>query len=258
MIFYFTGTGNTYAAAMELELRLKERLYNIADCVKKEAYRYAPEDGEAVGILCPVYYGGLPSIVTSFLARLRFEKAPSYLYGILTYGGIPGGSAGVLRRRLRETGYEMDAVWQLKMPANYAILYEPTSEEAEGPIFEEAELRLEQIIGDIQERRTVSARPDPAGHMVSAVMQPMYDRARKTAPFYTDDQCVSCGACAARCPVGAIEMIDGTPTWVKDSCVFCMSCVRCGAIQYGEKLKGRYRYKHPVFRKKKKTGASCH
>ena len=49
MIFYFTGTGNTYAAAMELELRLKERLYNIADCVKKEAYRYGPEEGEAVG-----------------------------------------------------------------------------------------------------------------------------------------------------------------------------------------------------------------
>ena len=258
MVFYFTGTGNTYAAAMELELRLKDRLFNIADCMKKKEFRFSPQEGEAVGILCPVYYGGLPSIVNSFLARLRFDRRPDYLYGLLTFGGIPGGSAGVLRRRMRETGYEMNAVWQLKMPANYAILYEPTSEEAEGAIFEEAELRLEQIVKDIKNRLTAVPAPDPAGRAVSAFMQPLYERARKTAPFYTDDQCVSCGACANRCPVQAIEMIEGTPTWVKDKCVFCMSCVRCGAIQYGEKLKGRYRYKHPVFRKKKKAGESCH
>ena len=259
MIFYFTGTGNTYAAAMELEHRLGDRLYNIAECMKKNELRFSPEENEAVGILCPVYYGGLPSVVTSFLARLRFDRTPDYLYGLLTYGGIPAGAAGVLRRRMREAGREMDAVWQIKMPANYAILYEPTSEEAEEPIFEEAELRLEQIAKDIQNRQPLTSAADPAGRVMSAAMQPLYDRARKTAPFYTDDQCVSCGACANRCPVQAIEMIDGTPTWVKEKCVFCMSCVRCGAIQYGDKLKGRYRYKHPVFRKKKNTeDAHCH
>ena len=259
MIFYFTGTGNTYAAAMELEMRLEDRLYSIADCMKKNEFHFSPEEDEPVGILCPVYYGGLPSIVTSFLSRLRFDRKPDYLYGLLTYGGYPGGAAGVLRQRLREIGLEIDAAWMLKMPANYAILYEPTSQEAEEAIFEKAEVRMEQIIKEIQDRHHEGVVWNSAERIATAVMQTMYERARKTAPFYTDDQCVSCGACANRCPVQAIEMIDGTPTWVKDTCVFCMSCVRCGAIQYGDKLKGRYRYKHPVFRKKKTdSNAHCH
>lgn len=259
MIFYFTGTGNSYAAAMELELRLQDQLFNIADCVKQKKYHFSPGEGEAVGIVCPVYYGGLPTIVSAFLARLRFDREPEYLYGLLTYGGMAAGAEGVLRKRLRDAGHEADAVWLLKMPANYAILYEPTSQEAEEEIFEEAENRMEQIVTDILDRRTIRAPFNPAGKALSAAMLPMYELARKTGPFYTDDQCVSCGACARRCPMQAIEMIDGTPTWVKDKCVFCMSCVRCGAIQYGDKLKGRYRYKHPVFRKKKKAeDAHCH
>ena len=45
-------------------------------------------------------------------------------------------------------------------------------------------------------------------------------------------------------------METGSPTWVKERCSFCMSCVRCGAIEYGTKLTGKARYKHPMLRKK--------
>ena len=42
--------------------------------------------------------------------------------------------------------------------------------------------------------------------------------------FYVNEDCVSCGLCSMCCPVGAIEMIDGHPTWNKEKCIFCMNC----------------------------------
>ena len=152
---------------------------------------------------------------------------------------------------LGQAGCELSAYWQVKMPANYAILYEPTSEEAAEPILTAAEILVEDIAEKIKKRELVKAKKNLFSKIVTKVLYPHYDKARKTVLFYTDDQCVHCGICAGRCPAKAIEMIDGTPTWVKDKCIFCMSCVRCGAIQYGNKMVGRYRYRHPIYRKKK-------
>ena len=257
MIFYFTGTGNSYAAALQLQLRLGGELLNVTDCMQRERFHFALKADEPVGIICPVYYCGLPSIVEDFLDRISFDPAPSYLFGVLTCGVQSIGAKGRLAQKIRDRGYEMSGVWKVRMPANYAILYEPTHEEAAEQILETAGGQLEKIITKIKNHEVAKADQGVIGKIVFHIVHPMYDRARKTKPFYTNEQCVSCGVCAGRCPVNAIEMIDGTPTWVKEKCVFCMSCVRCNAIQYGSKLQDRFRYRHPVFQKKKKA-PDCH
>ena len=251
MIFYFTGTGNSYAAALQLSLRLHEEAVSIAECMKSGKTAFAPKEGETATFVFPVYYGGLPSIVRDFIAALSFEPMPAYVCGVLTYGGIPADAAGMLEKDLAAKGIALDAAFLVKMPANYAVLYEPTKEEAQGPLLEAAAEEMEHICEKIGKRESVPVESPRRMRAATSVMYRLYDKARRTAPFHTNDKCVHCGICAGRCPVGAIEMIDGTPTWVKDRCVFCMSCVRCGAIEYGHKLEGRTRYRHPVFRKKK-------
>lgn len=249
MIFYFSGTGNSYATAMQLQAGLQGELINITDCVQKESFHFALEEDESVGIVAPVYFDGLPSIVNDFLDRITFEQEPSYLYGVLTYGGALFGAKRKFVQKVAERGLKAAAVFSVLMPANYAIMYEPTHEEKARKILKKAEAKTGQIIGKIRSREDVSSNGMALGTFVSDIMYKRYDKARNTKPFYTNDQCISCGVCAGRCPVKAIEMIDGTPTWVKDKCVMCMSCVRCNAIQYGSKLNGRYRYRHPVYQK---------
>lgn len=256
MIFYFTGTGNSYAAALQLQLRLGDEIANITECVQEKKYSFEIKNGESVGIVCPVYYGGLPSIVVEFLNEVQFGGDPDHIYGVLTCGGTEANAGGMLRKLLKQRGYDLSACWIIKMPANYAILYEPTKEEAVGPILEKAGDELEEIIGRIKKREKMTFSTNPVKSIMTSIMYPMYEKARTTKGFYTDDQCIGCGVCAGRCPVKAIEMIDHKPVWVKDKCVFCMSCVRCGAIQYKDKMIGRRRYRHPVFEKKKK--AACH
>ena len=82
MIFYFSGTGNSYATAVQLEKRLNETILNITDCIQKEKYRFSPVQEETVGFVCPVYYGGLPSIVCDFLEKIEFDNKPEYVFAL--------------------------------------------------------------------------------------------------------------------------------------------------------------------------------
>ncbi|MCF0150304.1 MAG: 4Fe-4S binding protein [Firmicutes bacterium] len=42
--------------------------------------------------------------------------------------------------------------------------------------------------------------------------------------YVITDKCVSCGACEAQCPVGAISMGDGKYVINADTCVSCGAC----------------------------------
>ena len=42
--------------------------------------------------------------------------------------------------------------------------------------------------------------------------------------YVISDACVSCGACEAQCPVGAIHMGDGQFEIDADACVDCGAC----------------------------------
>jgi formate hydrogenlyase subunit 6/NADH:ubiquinone oxidoreductase subunit I len=65
--------------------------------------------------------------------------------------------------------------------------------------------------------------------------------------FSVSDACTSCGTCAAICPAGNIEMVQGRPVW-KHHCELCCGCIHIcpvQAIQAGAKTEKRVRYRNP-------------
>ena len=91
VIYYFTGTGNSLAAAK------KDRRITRGDrtrphrVVREHPGAIAPEAGR-IGTVCPVYGFGVPAMVTAFAKRL--DTAPAgYLFAVVTHGG--GGGAAV-------------------------------------------------------------------------------------------------------------------------------------------------------------------
>ncbi|MDO4616734.1 MAG: EFR1 family ferrodoxin [Lachnospiraceae bacterium] len=248
MIFYFSGTGNSLDAAMRIQ-KEDEILYNITDCIWEKKFFYEIRERESVGFVFPVYFGGLPSIVHAFLSQVKFSRTPIYTYAVLTCGGSAAGAGHMTARTLEKNGLKLDAAWTVVMPDNYILLYEPDTEEEKMAALDKAAPVLEDIRMKVENRILNDTRGSGKGRVLTAAMYPLYAHGRKTKKFWTDHQCVGCGTCVGRCPAKAMIMESGRPKWVKERCIHCMACIRCGAVQYGKKTVGRYRYKNPVLKK---------
>jgi len=85
ILYYFTGTGNSLAAAKKIAAALGDcELVPIAS-LKDRAGKIVPA-ADRVGIVCPVYDAGLPVIVKEFAERLDIGAVP-YVFGIITFDG---------------------------------------------------------------------------------------------------------------------------------------------------------------------------
>ena len=91
MIFYFTGTGNSYAVAKEMSKACSEELISIGNSYKKEEFTYELNNDETLGFIFPTYWYGIPTIVEEFLKKLEIKNYKNqYTYLIATYGIVGG------------------------------------------------------------------------------------------------------------------------------------------------------------------------
>ena len=248
MIFYFTGTGNSWYAAQKVKNE-GEEVINITNCVREKNYKFKLED-DRVGIVCPVYFWGIPSIVAHFLSKLQLENyKDQYVYVLLTCGGSSANAGGMVKKILAPSGISVDAAYTVVLPDNYCLMYDTPSPDEVENIINKAENPLASIKKSIDNKMINKVEAGLSKKLQTTICYSFYRNGRKTEKFFVDETCVGCKTCAKRCPVGAIEMRDKKPVWIKERCVHCLACARCNAVQYGPKTKGRRRYVHPEFKK---------
>lgn len=86
IIYYFTGTGNSLAAARKIAAGLGDcGLVPIAS-LEDTPGKIVPQ-ADRVGIVCPVYDAGVPVLVAEFADRLDLSRA-GYVFALVTLGGI--------------------------------------------------------------------------------------------------------------------------------------------------------------------------
>ena len=251
MIFYFTGTGNSLDISNRLAERLDDRAVSIADEIGGPC-SYRLEEGETVGIVSPIYFYGLPTIVEDFIGRMSFDREPS-MYLVLSFGTYPAQALARAERLLSSKGFRLSARLCVRMPENYVMLFDPPDEREAGRILSSAYAEIEEFASAMASGRPVDMVTDENiwHRTVGALARPIYVHGRRTGRFYADTRCTGCGTCARICPSRAIEMVDRIPTWTKDRCIRCNACLnRCpmGALQFGRGTKGRGRYVNPNVR----------
>lgn len=248
MIFWFSGTGNSLYAAKTLSEELGEKMVDIAEMIKKRRFVFSIGENETVGFVFPVYFGGLPEPVKRFISRFRIEDNPTaYTYAVITNGGTPCGCDAMLKKALDERRIKLNCTFDLCMPDNYVLMYNPSTEKEQKRRLERADVQLQKIVLLIRHRNRRGYRSTATGRISTRVLYPFYVHGCKTKKFFADYRCTGCGKCAAECPVNAIEMVKGKPRWKSDKCAHCLHCIAScprKALQYGKNTAKRSRYLH--------------
>ena len=250
MIYYFTGTGNSLAVARDICERLDDcRVVPIVS-LNDEPGPIRPA-AERVGIVYPVYFSGVPSIVVEIAARLDLGEA-RYVFAVSTMGG--SGAAPSLRQldQLLEEGpggRGLDAGFAVRMPGNYILLYDRAGDRALEKTLAGARRRVAAIAEAVGRGERTMPRFSPAGSVFHRLYYPRFIAGVHEADkkFTVDDGCTACGTCVAVCPVGNVRLEDGRPRWLH-ACEQCMACIQhcpTEAIQAGPKTAPRRRYRHP-------------
>lgn len=250
MIFWFSGTGNSYHAAKAVQERFGGCLVSMAEAVREKKFSYSFGEGEKVFFVFPVYFAGLPGTVDAFLDGFQPSGGAAEYIGIATCGASCGAADRALAKRLASKGLSLRAFYDVVMPENCIFWLKTPIRENALMTLKHSDQRLKDVLDSIEFRHRMPYHSSLSAGALGRFLHSFYHRMNGTRAFRVTDRCTGCGICAENCPVRAIEMKDGRPVWTSRTCVKCAGCInRCPAkaIEYGRFTKNRYRYAHPDF-----------
>ncbi len=248
-VFYFTGTGNSLAAARTLSARLAEAVVVPLAAILNSGKRYQVKTDKAVFIF-PVYCAGIPALVARALALIDLSKV-SYVAAIANCASSAGAALDIFAAELQRCCKKsLAAGWIIYMPGNYTPLYGSERPDSIVRYLREADNRLLEIACAVKQGAAVDyALPAPLALLTGFLWKinvSCFPYMQKR--FRAERTCTGCGLCAKVCPVGNIVMsATSRPQWLK-KCEQCMACLQycpVEAIQCLWWTKGRARYRHP-------------
>jgi Formate hydrogenlyase subunit 6/NADH:ubiquinone oxidoreductase 23 kD subunit (chain I) len=255
MVFYFSGTGNSYWIAKQIGKAFNEQPISIVSELNQLTdlyHQYSLKDDEKVFFVFPVHSWGPAVLVLQFIKKLQFENYIGQdVFSICVCGDNCGKTDVIMKESLARRNISLTQSFSIQMPNNYILM---KGFGVDPPEIEEEKLAIAPILlGEILLNIKVKSKvriyvAGKHSFVKSRIVYPLFKLyALGRNSFFATDCCTSCGLCVKICPTKTISMIEKKPVW-SNNCVQCCACInRCPeeAIQYGNITQSQGRYKHP-------------
>lgn len=255
MIYYFSGTGNTWLAANRLQAELGSDMDLITE-ISPEGVTISDRD---LVFMFPVYAWGVPPIMMEFIEKIpesEIEKIRSGMiraWAVATCGDETGMAVEMFRVGLRKRGVELCGVWSVITPNVYVLLpgFDVDSREVEEEKLEKMKPRIKEIANIIKGHKEGAPAIEDVHHgplpkLKTRLVYPLFKRwGINTAKWKWSRECIGCGKCAEVCPEKNIVIQGGHPRWGGncDSCLACYHICPTHAVEYGKITVGKGQYK---------------
>jgi Formate hydrogenlyase subunit 6/NADH:ubiquinone oxidoreductase 23 kD subunit (chain I) len=238
----FSGTGNSLYVANELHQHIENSTVLSIPQLLPDIKTLSEYD--KIGVVFPVYGMGVPAVVRSFFRGMS-SLANKYIFVIATYGYMPANVLKLSQIHLRRAGLVLNYSKTVKMPGNYALVFQPPNIDTIIKRIKRAEAKTEAIAADIGAGRynRIALHHFPSFEGVNNRMTVPNTADSK---FVVDIKCTSCGICERNCPLSNIRLLEGKPTF-QHKCQFCMRCFHfcpSEAINFGTLTTNKRRYKY--------------
>ncbi|MGI6109516.1 MAG: EFR1 family ferrodoxin [Eubacteriaceae bacterium] len=228
MIFYFSSTGNSEAAAKQIAEATGDQTMSITGILRSPQVPVYNIQNEPLGFVLPVYYDGMPSVIDDFISRVGFNpEIGAYIYLVLTTGDTTGDAQRRFNELLARDGLTLNACFAVKAPGLKQI--KGKSRQEIWDMMDRMTEEVSRIIPKIVSRKQGDFDPyrGSFADVKTHTMDLIYNSLRKTKYFSVDsEKCIHCGKCAGVCPGFDIAMAGKpeVPVWTVPECCLCMGC----------------------------------
>jgi len=256
-IVYFSGTGNTARIAEEIAKRLRDRGHSV-ETQSVEKVDVESLKGKVIGLGFPSYGLCYPSIMEPFLRNLPRAEKPTPAFIFSTHAWSSGDSLVCAAEKLLEKNIMTVARESFKAPSNGAatffhenhpmykmmVKFEPNL----GRKLDKFAARVDEALKRFQESPFTDIGKKKWYNIFLGFFARHVMERRLYRDFKVDEKrCVGCGRCVKQCPDGNLEMKDGKARFLRgNNCLRCMRCISIcpvDAILFGERTRGKDRYK---------------
>jgi flavodoxin/ferredoxin len=226
VIFYFSGTGNTWWVADKIKKQLDARNINAdtvsIDSLDAKKTNWWIKTADLVFFGWPVYFSDVPEPMKRFIGNLLPIEKGKHIHVFCTQAAFSGDGAWVSRKLFKEKGLTVDSAHHFTMPSNKKLYSGAAGDDKTAKIMERCEDQIERYIENLLiGKARVKGKHS---HALGTLQRASFGMFKKTYKQLGVDKtrCTRCGLCTQLCPSGNITMSE-YPEFA-DRCSHCLRC----------------------------------
>lgn len=255
VIFYFSGTGNTWWVSDKLFKHLtalgnRVGLFSI-EAISRERVDEEAEAADHIVLGFPAYGSTAPMLMREFINALPPAKPNQAVSVFATHALASGDTSYHIGQWLISKGYELKHAAHFRMMNNLHIprfrFYKPRNDHKLENLLQNVLPKVKWLAELIHEDKTYIIGHNPLGHLLGNIQRKHIDALIASAndDFKVDkSRCIDCKKCVNICPVQNISCIEGSYSFGKN-CILCMRCYsQCpkAAVLIGEGSKDENKF----------------